>query len=93
MAEPAKPRVCPTCGRRLMDLPVTDSRPSKSGQQRVRIRQCPEHAKVRAATVEMEITLEQGLRFISRIRNREKRRRRGSQDVGGVDTGGHDARS
>jgi transcriptional regulator NrdR family protein len=93
MTEPAKPRTCPACGRGLMDFAVVDSRPSKSGQQRVRIRQCLDHPKVRAATVEMEITLEQGLRFISRIRNREKRRRHGSQDGGRVDSGGHDARS
>lgn len=93
MTEPSKPRLCPTCGRRLMDFRVTDSRPSKSGQQRVRIRQCPDHPQVRAATVEMEITLEQGLRFISGKRNREKRRRQEVIGRGRLDNGGRDARS
>jgi len=82
MAEPGKPTVCPTCGRRLMDFKVTDSRPTSSGQQRVQIRQCPEHPKVRAGALVKEISLAEALRFIGRVRNREKRKRRGPQDMG-----------
>jgi transcriptional regulator NrdR family protein len=82
MPEPLKSTVCPICGRRLMQFKVTDSRPTSSGQQRVQIRQCPEHPKVRAGALVKEISLAEALRFIARVRNREKRKRRTPQDVG-----------
>ena len=82
MAESPKPTVCPICGRRLMDFKVTDSRPTSSGQQRVQLRQCPEHPKVRAATLAKEIAFSEAARFIGKVRNREKRKRKAPQDMG-----------
>ena len=82
MVDSPKPTICPTCGRRLMDFEVTDSRPTSSHQQRVQIRRCPDHPDVRAGTLVKEISLAQAVRFIGRVRNREKRKRRMPQDVG-----------
>ena len=82
MVDSPKPTICPTCGRRLMDFEVTDSRPTSSRRQRVQIRRCPEHPKVRAGALVKEISLAQAVRFIGRVRNREKRKRRMPQDVG-----------
>lgn len=85
MAEPAQSVTCPICGRRLMEFKVTDSRPTSSGQQRVQLRICPDHPQTRAATAVVPMCLETAIRFMSRVRKREKRElrraRKGPQDM------------
>jgi hypothetical protein len=79
---------CPHCGTALMDFKVVDTRPSRSGQLRVQLRQCPNHPEVLAGAKIVEAPLDQVKRFLTRAR-----RRRASQPVAAqIDTGRADGR-